>query len=760
MRLIRCYVENFGTLSGFDYNFLPGLNTINEVNGWGKSTFSVFLKVMFFGFENEKKRASLEKERTRYMPWKGGAYGGWVVFEVKGKQYRMERYFGEKEREDSFVLYEEKTGLFSHDFSKEIGKELFQLDEPSFKKSIFLSQTDCVAGTTDAIHAKLGNLSEYVHDLDGFSEAQKRLAKEINRLTPYRKTGELYKIKEKIESCQWQLHTYTKQEEELAVCNQYFEEKKKNRAELSKQIQQMQEGVLSVGKEKEKQAKLAHYNQLCSQCDGVEERLEEIEAHFINGIPEISEVREMLSILEKEREAIITIENCAFTETEEEILAWVQENWKEIPTLEDVAECKNRLEENSQEKEVSEDAQDKEKVFSKIMSKLGTYPKIILMGIVLVIVGFILCYVNFFVGFFILAAGIFFIYHGKTEPKIEDEEETEKATESKVIEEKQDQTSDSDDFLIAHPVKNAEDAKEHLEQIQLILVQLNSILQRDKKKQQAKEWAVEYADEVKQFFDKYSMPEQEDKKLQLQDILGRLEQYQMLMNEFSKICNQKEAFVQENDIAFLKEESIVTEDIDDVDKALEQLQLQLEEVTDSMYAELKKIEVLQEQLDANEEIKTQLQQLEQEKAKKEKQFYVFEQTAHYLQQAKDSFLAKYRSPMEKGFSKYSRYLTKENLKFRIDTNMEIRLEQEGALRDTGCLSSGWQDLIGICMRFSLVDAMYPDEKPFLILDDPFVNMDEEKIRGGLWLLNQMEDEYQILYFTCHKSRTLDGFSGL
>ena len=132
MKLIRCHVENFGILSDFDYNFFPGLNTINEQNGWGKSTFSVFLKVMFFGFENEKKRTSLEKERTRYMPWKGGAYGGWIIFEAKGKQYRLERFFGEREREDSFVLYEEKTGLFSHDFSKDIGKELFQFDERSF----------------------------------------------------------------------------------------------------------------------------------------------------------------------------------------------------------------------------------------------------------------------------------------------------------------------------------------------------------------------------------------------------------------------------------------------------------------------------------------------------------------------------------------------------------------------------------------------------------------------------------------------------
>ena len=153
----------------------------------------------------------------------------------------------------------------------------------------------------------------------------------------------------------------------------------------------------------------------------------------------------------------------------------------------------------------------------------------------------------------------------------------------------------------------------------------------------------------------------------------------------------------------------------------------------------------------------QLEQLEKEKAKKEKQFFVFEQTAQYLQKAKDSFLSKYRSPLEKGFSKYSRYLTKENLRFRIDTNMEIRMQQEGALRDIGYLSVGWQDLVGICMRFSLVDVMYPDEKPFLVLDDPFVNLDEEKIRGGLWLLKQLEEEYQILYFTCHESRTLNGF---
>lgn len=50
--------------------------------------------------------------------------------------------------------------------------------------------------------------------------------------------------------------------------------------------------------------------------------------------------------------------------------------------------------------------------------------------------------------------------------------------------------------------------------------------------------------------------------------------------------------------------------------------------------------------------------------------------------------------------------------------------------ETKWLSAGYQDLLGICMRLALVDAMYPKEKPFLVLDDPFVNLDEEKMAHG------------------------------
>ena len=44
MKLIKCHIENFGKLSGYDYEFKDGLNTIKEDNGYGKTTFASFIK--------------------------------------------------------------------------------------------------------------------------------------------------------------------------------------------------------------------------------------------------------------------------------------------------------------------------------------------------------------------------------------------------------------------------------------------------------------------------------------------------------------------------------------------------------------------------------------------------------------------------------------------------------------------------------------------------------------------------------------------
>jgi uncharacterized protein YhaN len=56
------------------------------------------------------------------------------------------------------------------------------------------------------------------------------------------------------------------------------------------------------------------------------------------------------------------------------------------------------------------------------------------------------------------------------------------------------------------------------------------------------------------------------------------------------------------------------------------------------------------------------------------------------------------------------------------------------------------------MRFALVDALFTEEQPFLVLDDPFVNLDKEKLERAMTFLKDAAGQYQILYLVCHESR--------
>ena len=138
MKLNRCYIENFGRLSDFSYDFTEGCNVICRENGWGKSTLAAFIRVMLFGFQNESRRDGFENERKRYKPWQKGIYGGELEFETAGIVYSVRRSFGTKSSEDDFALIRQDTGMLCEDFSEKIGEELFQIDGEGFSRTVFL----------------------------------------------------------------------------------------------------------------------------------------------------------------------------------------------------------------------------------------------------------------------------------------------------------------------------------------------------------------------------------------------------------------------------------------------------------------------------------------------------------------------------------------------------------------------------------------------------------------------------------------------
>ena len=128
-------------------------------------------------------------------------------------------------------------------------------------------------------------------------------------------------------------------------------------------------------------------------------------------------------------------------------------------------------------------------------------------------------------------------------------------------------------------------------------------------------------------------------------------------------------------------------------------------------------------------------------------------TADFLSEARDSLTSRYMPPFIRAFRRYYELLTGESAELvQADAALSVSVLEAGSPRDPAQMSAGTRDLIDLCRRLAMVDAMYPAQKPFLIMDDPFVNLDDDKIKGGLRLLHSASHDYQILYFTCHRSR--------
>ncbi len=68
-------------------------------------------------------------------------------------------------------------------------------------------------------------------------------------------------------------------------------------------------------------------------------------------------------------------------------------------------------------------------------------------------------------------------------------------------------------------------------------------------------------------------------------------------------------------------------------------------------------------------------------------------------------------------------------------------------------STGYRDMLSLCTRFALVSAMFEGEQPCIILDDPFVNLDEIRLDNAMRFLKTLGEHKQLIYFTCHGSRT-------
>lgn len=290
------------------------------------------------------------------------------------------------------------------------------------------------------------------------------------------------------------------------------------------------------------------------------------------------------------------------------------------------------------------------------------------------------------------------------------------------------------------------DLKSDLSRYEQLRKRVDTLHVAQKNYQKAKEAITSYLREL-------SIVPEEDVTAQIASLQTKAAECRVAAKVWKDTMKKKQEFEKLHDVEALHQQTDCKYSIEELNGMIADLDQQMEELRVSIENYNSQLDQLQEQMDKRDESEAELEEALEQQSSEQEKYEVLKLTQTYLQTAKEQFTARYMAPVSNGFAKYYQMLTgQERDEWMVDANIELKMKEQGEYRDTKWLSTGYQDLIGVCMRLALVDAMYPDEKPFLILDDPFVNLDMEKMSHGNAMLKKLGQEYQTIYFTCHDSR--------
>lgn len=659
MRLISCYVENFGCLHQFSMEFTDGLNCIRKPNGWGKTTFAVFIKAMLFGLEYSPRKKLEENERKKYMPWQGGAFGGNLVFEAGKKRYRAERFFGVKDKEDTFCLYDADTGLVSEDFSERLGEELFHIDSASYEKSTYIPQNSTQAEVTDHLSARLGNIIENANDMERSTEAIRFLTERQKEYKRTGKRGKIYEMQRRISDLEHGIAECEGKEQAVQNLEAKISREQIRRDELLREKEQLELQIAGEMKRREWQMSRDMKRQLEQQLQQNQNGQAQLQRSWNR---ETAELEAGKAQLQKQREALSRLQRSYEGHSQK-----TQGHTERKGSLQKVA------------------------------------------GVALIAAG--------------IAIQVFAANRSRQEYLF---------------------------FMSLIAIVCA---------VTGVILLIRSF-RREAMKKQVRHRCTE------------DISAYEIQIAGMKEECGRLEtgirkrrRYMEELQQEIRISRDAQAELQRK-LALLKteEEERDTRIPEYTGQSLEQMQEQSRKLDESIRSFDRNIveyrrdaEACMTILDGRQDLEAELAVCREQKARMEENYDILQQTVTWLQKAKEQFASYYMGPLAKGFQKYAAIICGEEAdeteRMQMDISLEVRMETNGVLREKAYFSAGYRDFIGVCTRLALTDALFKEETPFLILDDPFVNLDDEKMKRAGKLLRELADTFQVIYLVCHSSRS-------
>ena len=806
MRLIKCYIENFGLLRTTEFNFSKGLNCCISENGTGKTTLTAFIEAMLYGIGDSRRQSLDENPRRKYYPWQGGRFGGSLTIEAGKKKYTIERSFGTRPADDTFRLIETDSGKVSYDYGDDIGEKLFGIDRDGFLRTVFLSEKN-VQGKNDnkSISAKLSDLVGVDGDVGGIDDAIKLLEERRRFYFKKGNTGEIANVKERINECQRSIDAISRFEKDAEEKEARLKEliAEKDRLNLLEKEQRLK--LERISKQKERSTHEERYAQMLASLETEKKRFEEVSSFFAKGIPSTAHIDGARdAYMESER-----LKNEALAESGNEEYVALGEFFRSSTSFVEIADAERSAEiAENKDRELTaikngfdKSAIEMRSLFSdkvpkrdeldrmKKAAKGGFSPVkalIALLGLAVFTAGILIGETH---GGIIAAVGavvaiIFLVLslkNGKSKEvlsfirqygecdcsgvkaaleKLEQNlnryeqlaVERESALKS-ADEEYSEHTLRVCTFLEKFPVTEADSMLDAVRTVKQKYTRYYALAQADETKESSKVAKLErseaLAKSVREFLAYFPIKTNDP----FGEIREKLIDYNYLKTSVARLERDCDVFAVQYGVTGKISASDSNEEIAAI-ASINEIGERLKALSAEYALVEREVNIARAEIEKKDEYEMAKEELDELHAKHVESLEIIKKTSICLKEACDNITSKYLGKTKEKFEEYSKLIAGVEGDYTINTSFELAKTERGESHGIESYSRGTRDLYSLGLRLALVDALYENETPFIILDDPFVALDDAKLERAKTTIKSLGKTKQILYFTCSKSREI------
>ena len=143
-------------------------------------------------------------------------------------------------------------------------------------------------------------------------------------------------------------------------------------------------------------------------------------------------------------------------------------------------------------------------------------------------------------------------------------------------------------------------------------------------------------------------------------------------------------------------------------------------------------------LDKNEKMVNDYNLIKENFHKIDDKIKILTLTKDFMLQARENVSKRFIVPINQSLKNLLTTFDITDRNYIIDTEWNVKEETNFGTKEFQYSSQGLQDIISFCQRINLIDEIYKKEKPVIILDDTFVNLDDKKLKIAKKIIKEKE----------------------